>query len=85
MSYVVIWAISGLIGLLLIAPLLTSLSRSPYGGSSYGGGSSFGSVLIVYVIGMIIAMIAGALTGALYAFIYNAAARIIGGIEVEVR
>ncbi|MDQ2806368.1 MAG: DUF3566 domain-containing protein [Chloroflexota bacterium] len=85
MSYVVIWAVFGICGLLFSGLLAASLS-SGYGSyGARGAAMSLGASVVIYVIGLVIALIAGAITGALYALVYNAAARTIGGLEVEVQ
>jgi hypothetical protein len=83
------WAVLGLIvacASLCAGSIMTSM-LSPY--SSYGGNTSspLGGLLgavIIYVLGFIGYGIGGAIAGAVYAFMYNLAAGVVGGLEIEV-
>ena len=83
----IIWAVLGLIGglcqILFAGALLTNLSSSF--DASGAVGSSVAAVAIGYCAGLIGALIGGAILGGLYALVYNIAAGLFGGLEVEVQ
>jgi hypothetical protein len=95
--YALIWAILGLVFLLLQSALLSLLvgaveiagQTSYTGGRGASGGAVFGafsfvSLLCGYLIGIVAAGVGGAVTGALVALCYNLTARLAGGLEVRI-
>lgn len=94
--YALLWAILGLIFLLLqsafISLILGSLELSEqtsYSGGSLGSGAVFGAFSLVslvcgYLVGIVAAGLAGAVSGIIIALCYNWTARLVGGVELRI-
>jgi hypothetical protein len=90
--YGLMWAIFGLLFVLLQSWLLNAFSRSiSINGGSYGNnfnpalfmGTGLVSMLCFYGVGIIASAIGGGITFAVGAFVYNLSANWIGGIRIE--
>lgn len=88
------WAVFGLIGIgfqFLLINSIGSMSLTTTGSSAdieafrAVQGVGIGVLCIVYFGGIIGAAIAGGITGAVYAWMYNLAARFVGGLEIQLQ
>ena len=80
-----IWAILGLIFLLfgLFCGGLSTLAIPGRPDTQVLAGSSLVLVLF-YIVGIVFSGVGGAISGALYAWIYNLASNLFGGLQIEV-
>jgi len=88
--YAIFFTIFGLISILLqiliLAPLMNSVTRSTFGGTAQYSLLTGGGLLAVacgYIIGIAVAAIAGGISSAILAWAYNLAARWVGGVKIR--
>ncbi len=87
--YAIFFTIFGLISILLqiliLAPLMNSVTRSAFSGSTNASLLAGGGLALVcgYVIGIAVAAIAGGISSAILAWAYNLAARWVGGVKIR--
>jgi hypothetical protein len=74
--------IGGLCGALSSFPALTRTDGEGSGGNLLALGGV--TLVLIYIGGLVFYTLIGGLMGALYALLYNATARLTGGLEIEV-
>jgi hypothetical protein len=84
LGWAVLGAILGVLSVCASGFLIQALSRVGGNGEDLFSGGFIG-FLIAYVLGLVLYGLLGGLVGAFWAWLYNIAARWVGGIEIELR